>query len=215
VSPGDSDAALDAVVDGDLRDRAEAGVDHNGPDVSGTDVPGADGADGADGGDAPVAEGGRDASGADGASPDSDAPRVDVAVRDVADGDASSGDVGVDGTDATVIDADVPTAPDAMSTDTMDVVGADCGGEGVPCWLPAQRLSVGPAGVESDRESLQPSISADGGRVGFPSFGSNLVADDTNHFCDVFVRDLLALLDEEHFLIGRQGPVLVCHLGLE
>ena len=51
------------------------------------------------------------------------------------------------------------------------------------------RVSVGPAGVQGDDYSNEPSISADGRYVAFASEASNLVAGDTNGYLDVFVRD--------------------------
>ena len=49
----------------------------------------------------------------------------------------------------------------------------------------------GPAGVKGNRESLFPSISADGRRVAFESDASNLTPNDHNPYTDVFVRDLV------------------------
>jgi Tol biopolymer transport system component len=51
------------------------------------------------------------------------------------------------------------------------------------------RVSVGPGGVESNGFSFEPVISANERYVGFTSFGSNLVSDDTNGAVDVFVHD--------------------------
>lgn len=53
------------------------------------------------------------------------------------------------------------------------------------------RVSVSSDGVEADRSSYFPSISADGRFVAFTSIASNLVAADTNQHSDVFVHDLL------------------------
>jgi Tol biopolymer transport system component len=52
-----------------------------------------------------------------------------------------------------------------------------------------QRVSVGSRGKQANRESEQPSISADGRHVAFQSNASNLVPGDTNGLSDVFVRD--------------------------
>jgi len=52
-----------------------------------------------------------------------------------------------------------------------------------------ERVSVSSAELESNFESLTPSISTDGRFVAFQSHGSNLVASDTNADPDVFVRD--------------------------
>ena len=51
------------------------------------------------------------------------------------------------------------------------------------------RVSVASDGTESNSLSLAPRISADGSLVVFHSFGSNLVADDTNNVADVFAHD--------------------------
>ena len=50
-------------------------------------------------------------------------------------------------------------------------------------------VSVGPAGVQGNGNSADPSISADGRYVAFESDASNLVAGDSNGREDVFVRD--------------------------
>ena len=52
-----------------------------------------------------------------------------------------------------------------------------------------ERVSVDTAGAESDQQSNQPSISADGRFVVFSSWATNLVAGDTNNTNDVFLRD--------------------------
>lgn len=51
------------------------------------------------------------------------------------------------------------------------------------------RLSVATDGTESNGDSLDPAVSADGRFVAFWSFADNLVPDDHNETCDVFVRD--------------------------
>ncbi|MFN0007470.1 MAG: TolB family protein [Planctomycetota bacterium] len=51
------------------------------------------------------------------------------------------------------------------------------------------RVSVGPAGVESDGDSFFPSISSDGRYVAFESLATNLVAGDTNGVSDAFWHD--------------------------
>jgi Tol biopolymer transport system component len=53
------------------------------------------------------------------------------------------------------------------------------------------RVSVDSAGNLGNRDSLFPSISADGRFVAFYSQASNLVPGDTNNTSDIFVRDLL------------------------
>jgi hypothetical protein len=56
------------------------------------------------------------------------------------------------------------------------------------------RESVGRGGQQSNGESFEPAISADGRFVAFRSWASNLVPRDTNGFPDVFVRDRMAKL---------------------
>ena len=53
------------------------------------------------------------------------------------------------------------------------------------------RVSVSTDGVQGNRASTDPAISADGRYVSFISLADDLVPDDTNNFYDVFVRDLL------------------------
>ena len=52
------------------------------------------------------------------------------------------------------------------------------------------KVSVGPAGVESNGYSDWPAISADGRVVAFYSRASNLVPDDANGVTDVFVHEV-------------------------
>jgi Tol biopolymer transport system component len=52
------------------------------------------------------------------------------------------------------------------------------------------RVSVSSAGRQANGSSGFPAISADGRYVAFASQASNLVAGDTNHLSDIFVRDL-------------------------
>jgi Tol biopolymer transport system component len=55
-----------------------------------------------------------------------------------------------------------------------------------------RRVSIGTGGIEgNDSVNGSPSISADGNFVVFESFASNLVANDTNSFSDIFVYDSL------------------------
>ena len=51
------------------------------------------------------------------------------------------------------------------------------------------RVSSGPNG-QGNGFSLRPSLSANGTKVAFDSFATNLVAGDTNEVTDVFVKDL-------------------------
>jgi Tol biopolymer transport system component len=51
------------------------------------------------------------------------------------------------------------------------------------------RISVATAGTEANSLSTSPSISADGNRIAFVSYASNLVAGDGNGLADVFLHD--------------------------
>ena len=51
------------------------------------------------------------------------------------------------------------------------------------------RASVGPGGVQANKNSLNPAVSSNGRYVVFVSAASNLVAGDTNEWRDVFLRD--------------------------
>jgi len=68
-------------------------------------------------------------------------------------------------------------------------------------------VSVDSAGVQGNGDSLGCGLSADGRFVAFESAASNLVADDTNGFPDVFVRDLQAGTTERVSVssTGEQG----------
>lgn len=52
------------------------------------------------------------------------------------------------------------------------------------------RVSVSSSGVQGDKDSCSPSVSADGRFIAFNSDATNLVTGDTNGYGDVFVRDL-------------------------
>src|SRR5438105_1522637 len=52
-----------------------------------------------------------------------------------------------------------------------------------------ERISLAPAGIESNGNSTNPAISGDGRFVAFQSLASNLVPNDTNNVSDVFVYD--------------------------
>jgi Tol biopolymer transport system component len=68
-----------------------------------------------------------------------------------------------------------------------------------------QRVSVGSGGIQAQGgESYSASISGDGRYVGFYSCAQNLVADDDNAVCDVFVRDTL-LGETERVSLGHEG----------
>lgn len=51
-------------------------------------------------------------------------------------------------------------------------------------------ISATPAGATGNRNSIKPSISADGNRISFSSSSSDLVPSDTNRSGDVFLRNL-------------------------
>jgi Tol biopolymer transport system component len=67
-----------------------------------------------------------------------------------------------------------------------------------------ERVSVYSAGVQANDTSRDPTISADGRYVAFASAATNLVANDTNGFVDVFVRDRQAPTTERVSL-GSSG----------
>lgn len=52
------------------------------------------------------------------------------------------------------------------------------------------RLSKGPGAVLGNGDSVNPVISAKGGRVAFQTGANNLVANDTNSFVDIYVKDV-------------------------
>jgi hypothetical protein len=52
-----------------------------------------------------------------------------------------------------------------------------------------ERVSLDSSGGQANRNSISPSISADGHCVAFASRATNLVSGDTNGFVDVFVRE--------------------------
>jgi VCBS repeat-containing protein len=53
------------------------------------------------------------------------------------------------------------------------------------------RLSTDSSGGQANGHSFEPTFSADGTKVAFQSYATNLVSGDTNGFSDVFVKDLL------------------------
>jgi len=62
----------------------------------------------------------------------------------------------------------------------------------VPVDAQIERISLTDAGLEADLDSYQAALSDDGSVVAFRSGATNLVADDTNGWSDIFVRDLAA-----------------------
>jgi Tol biopolymer transport system component len=83
----------------------------------------------------------------------------------------------------------------AFDSDASDLVAGDANGtrdvfvRDLPTGVTV-RVSVDSSGVEGDRFSSSPSISADGRFVAFHSRATNLVAGDGNRRGDVFVHDL-------------------------
>jgi hypothetical protein len=71
-----------------------------------------------------------------------------------------------------------------------------------------RRVSVGPGGQQANSLSYFAAISAHGRFVAFDSFASNLVAGDTNHTYDVFVRDRTAQVTQRVSVgsDGQQAP---------
>jgi Tol biopolymer transport system component len=59
-----------------------------------------------------------------------------------------------------------------------------------------ERVSLGPGGVEGDKDSRFPDISADGNLALFVSSATNLIVGDTNGWQDIFVRDRAAGITE-------------------
>src|SRR5947207_827443 len=51
-----------------------------------------------------------------------------------------------------------------------------------------RRVSLSSTGAQADGDSFEPSISPDAGSVGFVSYATNLVGNDTNGYADIFVR---------------------------
>jgi uncharacterized repeat protein (TIGR01451 family) len=70
-----------------------------------------------------------------------------------------------------------------------------------------ERVSVASSATQGNGDSTHPSISADGSRVAFGSFATNLVQPDTNNSSDVFVHDRAtgATVRVSDALDGSQG----------
>jgi Tol biopolymer transport system component len=66
------------------------------------------------------------------------------------------------------------------------------------------RVHVSTTGVQANGRALRPGVSSDGRFVVFASNASNLVPNDTNQACDVFIRDRL-LGTTRRVSIGRLG----------
>lgn len=122
----------------------------------------------------------------------------DVFVRDLETGAITCVSVGSDGTRGNAFSGDPQLSVDgrfvAFMSAASNLVARDTNG----VWDvfirdrqagTTRRISVGSKGVQSDQESYQPAISADGRFVAFNSLAGNLVPDDTNDTNDVFVHD--------------------------
>jgi Tol biopolymer transport system component len=68
------------------------------------------------------------------------------------------------------------------------------------------RVSVSSDGLQGDRDSYDPAISADGRYVAFASFATTLIQDDTNNELDVFVHEVST---------GLTTPVSVASSGTQ
>ncbi len=82
-----------------------------------------------------------------------------------------------------------------FGSDATNLVANDTNAKGDVFMLDRQtsqitRVSVSTNGTQANNQSAFPAISPDGRYVSFVSSATNLVANDTNNFSDVFVRDL-------------------------
>jgi Tol biopolymer transport system component len=80
-------------------------------------------------------------------------------------------------------------------------------------------VSLAPDGSPANNISYNPSISADGRYVAFPSLAYNLVSGDTNNTTDIFVRDRLTG-QTEHISVTSEGmqaegASLLCSISLD
>jgi Ca2+-binding RTX toxin-like protein len=86
---------------------------------------------------------------------------------------------------------------------------------------PTDRISVSSTGLEGNDNSTDPAITPDARYVAFSSVASNLVANDTNHTVDVFVRDQVTRTTERVSVAAdgsegdsfSQGPVSITDDG--
>ncbi len=130
--------------------------------------------------------------------PDDSNGIVDVFVQDRASGLTTRVSVAADGTQADDGSGDAAISADgrfvAFASRATNLVAGDTNG----CFDvfvrdlqtgSVQRVSVSSAGVEGDRDSYGPALSADGRYVAFYSWARNLVSGDTNDTSDVFVFD--------------------------
>jgi len=82
-----------------------------------------------------------------------------------------------------------PRTPLLLTVAALSVVGSASPAHAYPSPGQTIRVSIGPDGSQGDSGSWASSLSADGRLVAFASSASNLVADDTNGYTDVFVYD--------------------------
>jgi Tol biopolymer transport system component len=127
--------------------------------------------------------------------------RVTVPLSVAPDGSLGNGDSGASVGLATIpaISADgrfiafTSAATNLVASDTngsFDVFLRDnCNGAPSGCTPSTIRISVASDGSQSNGNSFNPSISADGRFVAFDSNASNLVPNDTNAATDIFLRD--------------------------
>lgn len=82
-----------------------------------------------------------------------------------------------------------------FQSNATNLVGGDTNGatdifSRIPSAGTTDRLSVDTNGVQANGDSINPQNSTDGRFIVFLSYASNLVANDTNGTCDVFMRDM-------------------------
>ena len=123
---------------------------------------------------------------------------ADVFVRDRSSGTIERVSVGPAGVQANAGSRQLAISPDgrfvAFYTYASNLVRGDTnGGYDVFLrdrkWGITRRVSVGPNGVQGDKDCGYATISADGRLIAFSSAASNLVRNDTNRRIDIFVRD--------------------------
>lgn len=122
----------------------------------------------------------------------------DVFVRDLVTGTTSRVSVASDGAqandDAMYPDVSGDGRHVAFDSNATNLVASDTNGVAdifVHDRATGQtsRVSVGSGGTQADIQSIMPALNGDGRLVAFSSFATNLVADDTNGYFDVFVHD--------------------------
>lgn len=106
------------------------------------------------------------------------------ALSDTAAGSSSSGSVSADGRYVAFVSTASTLVP-GQNSQFSDIFVRD------RLTLTNERVSVALSGAQTNGDSSQPSVSADGRFVAFTSKASNLVAGDNNGKSDIFVRDRL------------------------